>query len=507
MTNLSQIIKNGQTLQAPAGPLAINQNDLVVLAGTPAQLYSANVTDYVTVAAAGSAAVASTTYSANGTANGGTVHRNMLAVNPVDGSFLIADTYQATTAGVTAWKYGQTGTLVGSVVLDSTATSLTSIQIVPLSNGNYAVLWAQASAAMYFAIIDQNLNVVVAKTQIIATVGANPLPSPFLLPLSGGGFAVTYTIAGAPGGLYLVIYTNAGAVVAGPVSIPGVASQNSGNGNGIATRLAQLSNGNIAIAILDSNTKIMAYALYSIVGVPVIAYTALTGATSAQSWAIPEISVLPGFFCISVGNGTPSTVSAYVMNNAGQLQGAAFTLAGGNQQGRLINDGTNFWLLYNTGTASFSVKMPVTGTNFVSSSLGAATFVDAFYERGMIVLTNGTNAYVFSVAASGVLTLLSTAAFVVSSMVKAGIGDFCAICMAGGKFSITKYLSASIVGLASVAVAAGNAGQLVSFNPGPGSYLANPLAGSPTKAFDHSGATYIGNKGTLFSNAATLKGF
>jgi len=502
MTSLSQIIKNGQTLQAPAGPMAINQNDLVVLAGTPAQLYSANVVDYALVAAAGSAPVASTTYSSY---VGGSSHRNMVVLNSVDGSFLIADTYLTGPAGVTIWKYSQTGALIGTLILDTATTALTSVQIVPLSNGNCVVLWAQANAALNFAVIDVNLNIIVAKTQI-ATVGANPAPSPFLLPLSGGGFAVTYTIAGSPGGLYLVIYSNAGVLISGPTSIPGVAAQNSGS-NGIATRCAQLSNGNIAIAMVDGNTKIMGYAVYSTGGASVIAYTALTGATAAQGTGVPEISVLPGYFCISVGNGTPTTVSAFVMNNAGQLQGAAFTQAGGNQQGRLINDGTNFWLFYYTGSAFFSVKMPVTGTNFVSTNLGTAGIADVFYERGMMVLSNATNCYVFSVAASGLLTLVSTAAFAMSVMFKSGIGDFCAIGLGGGKFSITKYLSASIMGLASSAVAAGNAGQLVSFNPGPGSYLANPLAGSPTKAFDHSGAAYIGNKGTLFNNAATLKGF
>ena len=504
MTSLSQIIKNGQTLQAPAGPLAINQNDLVVLAGTPAQLYSANVADYAAVAAAGTAAVASTTYSSYGF--GSAAHRNMLSLNS-DGSFLIADTYLTGIAGVTVWKYGQTGALIGSVILDSASTALTSVQIVPLSNGNYAVLWAQGGAAMYFAVIDQNLNIIVAKTQIIATVGSNPPPSPFLLPLSGGGFAVTYTQAGTPGGLYLVIYTNAGALVAGPTSIPGVAPQNSGNGNGIATRTAQLSNGNIAIAILDSGTKIMGYAVYSAVGVAVIAYTALTGATAAISYGLPEISVLPGYFCISIGTGNAATMSAFVMNNTGALQGAAFTQAGGNAYGRLLNDGTYFWFLGYSSPSFISVRMPVTGTNFVTTTLGAVGTVDAFYERGMIVTGNATNAFVFSVAPSGVLTLISTAACATSIMFKAGIGDFCAIGMAGSKFNITKYLSASIMGLASSAVAAGNAGQLVSFNPGPGSYLANPLSGSPTKAFDHSGATYLGNKGTLFNNAANLKGF
>jgi hypothetical protein len=505
MTSLSQIIKNGQTLQAPAGPLAINQNDLVVLAGSPPQLYSAQVLDYVAAVTAGAAVVASTTYSSNGA--GSAVHRNQVAVNPADGSIFILDSYQATLAGQTVWRYSQSGALVGSVVLDSNASSLTSSQIVQLAGGNFACFWAYANAGLYYAIIDANLNIIVPKT-FIATVGSNPGPVPFLLALVGGGFAITYTVAGSPGGLYLVIYRADGSQVSGPTSIPGMAPQNSASNAGIGTRMAQLSNGNIAIAILDGGTKIMGYVIYSVVGAAVVAYTALTGATASQGSGYPEISVLPnGYFCVSVGTGNPTTVAAYVMNNAGQLQGAPFTLVGGNQQGRLINDGTNFWLFYYTGSSTACVKIPVTGTNMVSTTLPVTGLQDAIYERGMFIVTNGSLASVFAVTQMGTLVLIGTAAFASTVQSKAGIGDFCIIGLTGGKFNITKYLSATIFGLASTAVAAGNAGQLVQFNPGPGSYPSNPLSGSPAKAFDHSAAVVIGNKGTLFNNAVALKGF
>lgn len=497
MTSLSQIIKNGQTLQAPAGALAINQNDLVVLGGSPAQLYSANVIDYAAVPAAGSTPVALTTYSSYGANNQGV--RNQVAVNAADGSIFIADAYLTGIAGLAIWKYSLAGAVLANVIIDSTATTVTAPQIVQLSNQNFVVLWAVGNY-VYFAIVDQYLNVVVPKTAVGAT-GVNPGPNPYLLGLSGGGFVVTYTVPGNPGGVYLAIFTNTGGVTCAPSAIPGVAAQSSANSLGAAAKTAQLSNGNIAVAILDTYLHTLSFAIYTVTGAVVVGSTSKTGATAGNVAAYPEISVLNGCFCISTGvNGNATTAAAYVLNNAGVQQGAPFTYAGGNLSSRLINDGVNFWFTY----ATTIVRIPATGTGFVSTAITSGG--EIFYERGQIVVATGSAANVYGVSASGALTFLSTAALASVSQVVAGIGDFCAIGMNTGKFNVTKYSSASIIGLAQNAVAAGNAGTLVAVNEGPGGYICNALLGSSGKAYNHASTGITGNQGAMFNNSVTLKG-
>jgi len=497
MTSLSQIIKNGQTLQAPAGPLAINQNDLVALGGSPVQLYSVNAADYAAVASAGSTPVAMTTYSSYGCNNTGV--RNQIVVNAADGSIFIADAYLSGSGGLEVWKYSLAGAALANVIIDVTANATTAPQIVQLANQNFAVMWVNTNN-VYFAILDQYLNIVVAKTLIGAT-GVNPGPNPYLLALSGGGFAVTYTIPGAPGGVYLAILTNAGAVTYGPQAIPGTASQNSGTSLGAAARTAQLSNGNIAVAILDSNTHILGFAIYTVAGALAVAYTALSGATAGSVAGYPEISVLNGVFCVSTGvNVNAATAAAYVLSNGGVVQGAPFTFAGANFSSRLINDGVNFWFQYGTTM----VKVPVNGAGYVSTALTAGG--EMFFERGLIVVATGSAANVYSIGASGNVWLVSSAALTSGSQVKAGIGDFCAIGMNTGKFNITKYLNASVLGLAQNAVAAGNAGTMVSINEGPGGYICNAILGTPGKAYNHSTAPIVGNQGTMFNSSVTMKG-
>lgn len=491
MPNLSQIFTNGAALQADAGPVAIAQNDLVVLGGVLAQLYPVQVSDYAAVAAAGSSAVALTTVSANGAQF---ETRNRAVVDPADGSVYVADTYLNVATGCQVWKYSVSGGLLRNLILDSGAIN-NYVQIHRLANGNLLVFWNNISTpyTQYFAILDTNLNIIVAKTAI-ANANVNPQPCGHMTPLSGGGFAFAYAVASV--GIYFTIRANNGAVVYGPTLIAGAPNPNSGASSGPRFKLAQLSDGNIFIGINDSQQADgIRYCIFTPAGVVVKAYTTIAGSGSSASY--PELSILPGYVCIAANK-------AYVLNNAGTLQGGSTSTAGA--QVRVINDGTYFWLFHYSSGLVMS-RIPTSGAGIVVNTLAGPTGLngDVFIERGVFVAFDGANAYVISGDAAGAPSLLTSCAFPAVQTIGA-VGDFCAIGLQVGKFQITKYMNASIFGIAQTAVAADNAGTPITVNEGPGGYITSPIKGSVGKAFDHSSATIVGNKGAMFPTSTALKG-
>ncbi|MGO4379753.1 hypothetical protein [Pseudoduganella sp. RAF53_2] len=507
MANLSQIFKNGQALQAKAGPLAINQNDVVALGGYPFGLYPVQVGDYAAVAAAGSSAVALTTYSSFG--RNTSYQRNRAVLDPTDGSLFIADTYLTGPTGCQIWKYSYSGALIAATILDSTSTGTQNdVQMGYLSNGNIIVFWANIATpyTLYFAIVDKALNVIVAKTAIAST-GTNPQNSPHMLPLSGGGFAVVYCNSGD--GSYFTIRDSAGNIVKAPVKMAGMTAPTSGNGNGPRFKMAQLSNGNIVVASIDTFVvNQLQYMIYDTAGNVIVAYTALVSGSgnSTANNSVPEISVLPGYFCIASAGG-----KGYVFSNANAQQGAAIALnnASNGYGSVLINDGQYFWFgTYVSSPAAFWLtRISTAGAVVATATPAAETVIDMFFDRGgALVMCSGTNAYVFTLNANGVPTLVTSSAFSMTQQAIGNVGDFCVIGLQQGKFNVVKYLSASIFGIAQTAVAAGNAGALVTVNEGPGGYITNEIRGSVGKSYDHSSASPPGNKGVLFINSTTLKG-
>ena len=497
-TSASQSSGSSQILQAKAGPIAIALNDLVALGGYPLGLYPVQTSDYAAVAAAGSSPVALTTVSSNGTQ---LETRNRGVADPATGDIFIADTYLPGPVGCQIWKYSSAGALQCSRILDSAATGDTNyVQVRFLANGNLLVFWYNLATpyTLFFAIVDKKLQVVVAKTAI-ASAATNPQLNADCLPLSGGGFAVVWSHAGV--GDYFTIRDNAGAVVYAATLIAGAPTNSSGNGNGPRHKLVELSNGNIFVGINDtSQSDALRYCIFSPTGTVVKAYTTLAGSGSSAIY-YPEVSVLPGYVLFAHGG------NAYVLNNAGTVQGAAIALPTGSVT-RVLNDGTYFWALQSSSGLVMK-RIPTTGTGIVTNTLaGFGTITgDVFLERGNFVAFDGANAYVIGVDAAGFPTRLASNAFLASmTQTIGGIGDFCAIGFQVGKFQITKFLNASIIGVAQTAVAAGNTGTLVTISAGAGGYITNEIKGTPGKAYDHSGAPIVGNKGALYLNSATLKG-
>jgi hypothetical protein len=493
-----------QVLRAKAGSVAINPNDVVALGGFPFGLYPIQVSDYAAVGPAGGAAVALTTYSAYGSDQ--TITRNKVWLDTLTGDFFIADTYLNGRGGCQIWKYNSAGALLANVIPDSsTAGASNNVQLAALSNGNLIVLWANVAApySLYFSILDKALNVVVAKTKI-ADAATNPQANPHIIALSGGGFMVAYCTAGV--GSYITIRDNTGAIVKAPTLIAGMAMPNSGTLAGPRFKMAQLSNGNIALAIVDTVVaNQLQYCIYDIQGNTVFGISALvSGINIGGNNGCPEISVLPGYFCIvNVG------AKLYVVNNAG-VQGGAIAAppSAGSTPGILINDGTYFWYgCYENSVGFWLARISAAGAIVSTKTPVTEQIRDMFFDRGgALVMCSGNNSYVFQLNQNGTPSLISTAPFAMETQVVGNIGDFCAIGLQLGKFNIVKYLNASVLGISLKAVAAGSAGTLVEVNAGPGGYITNEIRGSVAKAYDHSGVSIAGNKGALYLNSVSLKG-
>lgn len=498
MPNLSQIFANGQALQAKAGPLAIAQNDVVALGGVPpARLYPVKTSDYAAVSNAGSSAVALTTVSSAATQLD---VRKRAIVDPATGDIFFADTYLTGPVGCQIWKYNSAGVLQRQLILDSASTGGTNyVQTMFLSNGNILVFWYNVASpyTLFFAIVDKSLTVVVAKTAI-ASVSTNPGPNADCIALSGGGFAIAYALAG--GQSYFTIRNNSGTVVYGPTIIAESPTNSSGNANGPRFKLAQLSDGNIFVGINDTaQSDAGCYCIFNTAGGVVKAYTTLTGYGSGSS-NYPEVDILAsGSVCMVIpGN------KAYIFNNAGTLQGTPATMAG--TVARVRNDGTYFYTFHlNSGLV---VTRYTTAGATVANKLTTVTGLqaDVLLDQGYWLVFDSDYCNVINIDATGFPSLLATAPFSGVLQAIGGLGDFCALGIQVGKFQITKYLPASIIGVAQTAVAAGNAGALVTINEGPGGYITNEIKGTVGKAYDHSSATIVGNKGTLYPNSATFKG-
>lgn len=512
MTGLSSIIKNGQTLQAQAGPLAIAAGDLTLMAASLKQAFAAKVSDYAAVGAQGNAVVATTSF---GYIKSSYLNwRKAVLINAADGAIFAAGAYSNGTygEGLNVTKYSTLGVLIAQVTLDVTASQTTAATIVQLSNGNLAVTWG-IGVLHYFAILDQNLNVIVAKTSTGIIGGGNNSYLPDTLALSGGGFIVSGQLGNSDNTSF-VIYSNAGAVTKALTSI----TNSPAAGSGVYSKLVQLANGNIVIALSAlTGAKFLGFAIYDPTGTVKVAYTAVntTASTFAQP---PDISVIGNIFCLCWNDDTNAT--AYVYSNAAGttavLQGGAYSVANAspvNVSLKMLNDGVGFWFIYSVVTTSKAAiaYIPVTGTNFVTTTTtaayaGSATSmaVDACFDHGLLITAtvgaNGVNVFSpdsTSHSAGPIVSFTYSLRSAIGQLIASN--DFSILEASQYQLCVQKYLSTFILGIAQQAVAAGNAGTLFPINSGPGSYPTNHIAGSP-------GVTFTGpsGRGAIYPDAVTI---
>lgn len=496
-------------MQAKAGMSGINVNDLVQF-DRNGKLFPVQVSDFAAVPNVGSVIVARTavaSFKLTGSP------KKALYFDSEDASSYVATPLNSS-GGLVVTKLSSAGAALGSVTLDSVATSaLQSPCIAKLSNENFVAVWeSTTSGFLYFAVFDKYWGVVVAKTLIDT---ADTVKFTFdVVPLSGGGFAVAYS----KNNPFLAVYSNTGAVVRAGAALTNAAAF------GMAAQsiaLTQLSNNNIAVAIgTNADAKKLAYAITTAAGVSVVGCTMINVVAGSVNYNDVQISSLPGYFCCTQQDQTHTT--AYVLSNAGVIQGAPLTDGGSGvvTVACLVNDGTNFWLGYGTDqTVSVIACLPVTGVGFTSFSVTtqlAGPVRDFFYDRGFIVLVDTVNVYVMSVSPTNKLALLSTlsasATGTTESVAMYAGGDSTLVLLNLSGTTVTsvitiKYANTAIAGVALQSVAPGNDGAVTSFITGSGGFLNNGITGSPVKPFDQSAANILGNKGMLFSNSALLKGY
>jgi hypothetical protein len=527
MTSTSSLLNGGQTVRGSVGPAAIHADDLLLV--DPRGLLTAvQVSDYAAVANLNASAVASTTISAS---NQVTNPNGRNCVVNSDLSFVVGAPHLGTNQGVKLFKYSLIGGLLSSIVLDTTASAVTGICLALLSNGNIAVTWGFLSTAnMFYAVVDPTLSTIVQAKTALSTTAAydgNGFQYSDLISLSGGGFA---TAVGATGGIQYGVFSNAGAVVAAVATISGSPAVVQGTDNN-APRMAQLSTGNVALAITCTvAAKALGHAIMPAgTGSAVLAYAVLDAATwtnAANLFATPKISAMAtgGFYATAVSDGT--NYKGYVLNSAGALQGSAFSMAaatnittGGWQIG---NDGTSFWAKFtrsDAGTFPVVVWMPTTGTGYVATTLGTAeTFIgDLFIEKGLMV----SNTQVVSLnSTTGAAQLLNTHTVnTPGAGVMRAVGDYAMLSVGNIStavgFVIGKYQNSAIVGVSTADVAASLTGAVstpvvTTYShggaAGKNGYPINAIKGTVGKSFDHSATNIVGNKGTLLGNGACLEG-
>ena len=412
-------------------------------------------------------------------------------------------------------KYSAAGGLIAQVTVAGGVGYLNP-QIAQLANGSIAVFLAMAGGVMYAAVYDQNLVSVSGGVFALTETATNAYYS--AVALSGGGFAIVYQLALQS---RLVTYNNVGSAVLAPTTV----WTRTGTTNTQYHRMAQLSNGNLVIAVSSTNTAASIGLYHGIVTTGGASVLAFTNLDTVSATVIPELSVMPGYYAVARPNGTNQI--ARVFDNTGTLQGGGFSAAtniGVSNLTKLLNDGAAFWLIWPRSSDSKEVltKLPTNGTGYVTTQLAGANFfnspVDAFYENGFIVAVAAmaTQCVMWAInSATGELvsgsgTLFGSAATTNGSYpsIIPG-GDFSFLCLydyantASTNLYIGKYANTAIMG---VAKTSGAAGQLVAVTGESGGHAINKLAGSASVAFDHSAATTTGNKGTLMNYGVTLKG-
>lgn len=525
--NISDYITSqNDTLKVKTG-IAVAANDLLQF-GPDGRAYPVGTTDY--------AAVANCTYGTaqTSTATGMIVaqtqivasqtqayHRQALLVGE-DGSIYTC-THSGVGVGIMLTKYSASGELVNQVTPIGTGAYINH-QSFFLSNGNICLIAGLNNGVITFTIYDTLLNTIKSATNLTAAQNSSHFSS---CALSGGGFAVIYQSGATPLQSKFISYDNAGNVVTADFAV----WTRTGTSSTQSHRMAQLSDGNLLVAVYSQNTVSSIGLFYSVIstsGSIVKAFTNIDNTASAAAY-IPEISVMSGKFAVAKANGT--NILAFVFDNSGNLQGSGFTTATSASESqnkiKLLNDETHFWLLWgrNTDSKMCLTKLPITGTGYVTTTVTTTTqyshCIDAFAENGLIVAVSSSNNSVLNQmwvisADTGTLVSASGTGFGVVASSSSGVnprvvpvGDFAFACMydysgsAQTNLTLGKYANTAVIGKSNFSAVED---ALVSVSQKAGGYGINEIKGSPSKAFNHSATNIVGNSGTLMKHGAVLKG-
>jgi hypothetical protein len=425
--------------------------------------------------------------------------------------------------GFTVYRYAATGALVNSLNVGVFGALCYDPHLAKLANGNIAATWSNGSD-LYYCVLSPTLAVVIGAT-LVAGIMSNQQHD--MIALSGGGFMVSYTDKVTTTLTRAVVYSNTGAVV---TAISTIFTWTGGaGGSGAYVRLAELSNGNVVAALQGSYTGGTYLGLMVGVLTPLAAVAvAFTNVDTGLQTVPPEMNAFGGFFCVACYDAGSQSLKTRVFSNALVQQGATYAPTvsantGSTNTHRIINDGTNFWQVWcpTAGSVPFSlVKITTAGITTVYNiglNTSATQYVDMFCERGRVVFTNGVSAGGMKFSVFNTTTLnqevLNQTMSVTDGQYHQTIpgGDFSLICVGGGTtasntmLAVQKYANTAVMGVTTAAAAAGS---LVPIASSSGAYAINQLKGATSKSFDHTtGANIAGNKGTLLTYGAILKGF
>lgn len=547
MASTSGNLKNGQMLQASAGSAAIAQGDLLVIGGNGEEAYSVGTIDYAAIGAA--ATIQSGLLVAPSILPGSD---RQPSARDILGNIYVASTNSV--GDLIVNKFSPLGVLLGSAVIDSVTTSVNTAKLIPLTNGNFAVVYAQATGALVFAIFDAQLSIVVGATSIATEFASTNIVYHDAIPLSAGGFAVVFQ-SSAGTAINYATYSNAGASVVAATSVQTLGAA----ATIVYLSCAQLSTpGNIVIAYRSAvmTPTGARFLIVSLAGAPVAGPTAVD---TAATLGLLSISVMTGFFAIVDDDGT--TIKVGVYSNSGALQGGLFSATDSlhsltSAQVKLVNDGTQFWLAYLgsvAGSGVTVVQIPTSGAGFVAvSGFGASVLnsnfaMDAALNNGLLVIfaasTGALGQYWMTIglpdASLGITTqyqrtaptLIGNAASTTGSSWPKIVGGrvafnngyitpngdwtgiflFDQASIAATILAIQKMEPSSIIGVmlgvaggTGGSLTLGNAGTAISVNGGPGEYPTNRSTGSSGVPFNHVTATLAGAWGVLYPSSISM---
>jgi hypothetical protein len=234
-----------------------------------------------------------------------------------------------------------------------------------LTNGNCVVV-SIVSTGLYFEIFQSTGATVVGPTLIDGveiTETTYPTGGVSVIELAGGGFAVGYLNAT---NAMLAIYSNTGAVVSAPQIAVATGKQ--------AVKLCQISNGNIVVFVgFITPSDLAAFAIFSSVGVSVVAATSVGGQVISVAYAVDIVPAGTGFFLAwSAWNGS-SYVYYAIYSATGTVVSAAADISG------------------NGGAAVANVQVVATIYGFcvmysgINASSNLGTFIWAYNAAGTLI--------------------------------------------------------------------------------------------------------------------------
>ena len=452
------------------------------------------------------------------------------------------DIYTAGPTACTIKRYDVTGKAVGAVNVDSLSSlggGYAQFTMVELGNGNIAVAFTAGSNPYYhyYAVIDQNLNIIQPCTRGPYTANVNAQFG--LCALSGGGFACSWSEYNAGSSSFRVFDNSGNPTIADTKWCADVGSYI------LSSSICQLSNGTLVL-VRSGNSGIIKtkYAIYTTAGVQVKAETQLTADSSVGQSFI--FSARAGYFCLRAGS--VGSDKFYVFDNAGVLQGSAYSPgtvgASTFNSCALLSDGVDFFAI--TASDAYAgylsvriAKIPISGntqdvvvnTFTMTVNSGNSLSVDAYLAGDIITVFGfiGSNAlsqkaFFFQATKTGMLvtqqttfgSVLPNNSGIVVCAFNPRVAFMCGVAWFDGSAScqlaILKTAATAIIG---VAASSANAGDLAQVSTAKGVYAVNALkhADTPVK-FDHTPAvptpatptTVPGNSGSILANSVILRG-